>query len=619
MKTATGSLYRVRTGRELPQWARATFAVGLALVAFCVVTIAANPTAPGYEISFFQAYPLRFWAGLVTALALGQLLILRNAFDPEAEYWKLGVVLAGIVNIVLLTHPHVRYTLYGRGDVLTHIGYVRHVIATGTIMETNWYPVIHFQAAMVAELTGMAPKDAISLFPIVFSVIYLASFVYLLARLSPSPASFLFALSVGVLLLFGTAHIYAAPSAAAFFLVPLVVYLFFRLHDAERFRTYAAIFVLVTLTLIPFHPLTFLYLLSILLSLRVVYSGATRVGSLSLDVPGPVRSPTLLLATVLFLWWYSSFSSVARTGFNILATLLGRSEGGQFDHLAGVAAAYSPDIVDVLTIGIVRFGLLGFLCGGATFLTGWYLLGSLRDGDPIDSRVVAFTAIFVTFTTVAAAAFFVDLVFRYHRFARPVYLTAPILIGVGLAFVDQRIDRPALRRFAFAIVVICLLSLAVLSVFGLHLSPITTDSNAQVTSMEIEGSDWFYEHRDRELLTDEIGFKQFRFYSVIAEEITRDEAYNIVVLTGERNIRQSGTAPPDHFGYDENDSAAAAYDDDRYLILTELGREEFPELYPEYEPFWRFTPEDFQRLERDPAIDHVYDNGEFDVYYVHGS
>lgn len=609
----------MHSGRELPRWSRAAFAVGLALVALCVLVIAANPTATAYESSFFQAYPLAFWVGLVSAMAIGQLLILRNAFDPREQYWKLGAALVGIVNVVLLSHPHVRYTLYGRGDVLTHIGYVRRIVATGTILETNWYPVTHVLSALVTEITLLAPKDAISLLPFVFSMIYLASFVYALARLSPSPNAFLFALSLGLLPLLGTAHTYAAPSGVAFALVPLAVYLYLRLHDATRFRTYAATFVLVTLTLVPFHPLVFLYLLLSLVSLRVAYAVGTRVESLSLEVPGPVRSPTLLLATVLCLWWYSSFSTVARTGLNILAPLLGRTEGGQFGHLAGVASAYSPDLADILAIGVARYGLLGILCGGATVLTCWYLFRSYQDGAAVDSRVVAFAAVFVVSTATAAIAFFVELVFEYHRFARLVYLTAPFLIGAGLAFVDGRITRPALRRFAFAVVVVSLVSATVLGVMGLHLSPITKDSNKQVTAMEIEGSDWFFEHRDEAVLIDELGFKQFRFYSVTGDEITREDPYDVVVLAAERNIRQSGTVPPDHFGYDENDTAAAAYDSDRYLVLTELGREEYPKLYPGYESFWRFTPDDFQRLEDDPRVHHVYDNGEFDVYYVHGS
>jgi len=608
-----------RTGREFPRWSRATFAVSLALVAFCIVLIALNPTAAGYEISLFQAYPLPFWVALVTALASGQLLIFRNGFEPEAEYWKLGVALVGIVTVVLLSQPHIRYTLYGRGDILTHIGYVRRVVATGTILETNWYPALHFLAALVAELTVLAPKDAISVFPVLFSLFYLASLVYLFARLTSSATSFLFALSVGVLPLLGGVHTYAAPSGVAFLSVPLVIYLFLRLHDAEQFRTYAAAFVLVTLTLVPFHPLTFLYLLSILLALRVTYEIGTRVRSLSMDVGGPIRTPTLLLALLLWLWWYSSFPSVVRTGLDMMATLIGRTEAGQFGHLVGVASTYTPDVLDILTIGVAQYGLLGILCSSATFLIGWYLFGSLREGEPIDSRVIAVTAVFGTFTAVAVVAFFVDFVFSYYRFVRPVYLTAPVLIGVGLAVVNERVDRPALRRFAVGIVVISLISLAVLSVLGLHLSPVTKDPNKQVTAMEIEGSEWFFEHRDQELRIDEVGFKQFRFYSVTSEEVTREEPYNIALLSAERGLLQLGTSPPDHFGYDGNESAGAAYDDDRYLIVTELGRETYPELYTDYRPFWRFTPEEFQRLERDPAVDHVYDNGEFDVYYVHGS
>lgn len=607
------------TVRALPRWSRATFAVGLALVALCVAVVAADPTAPSYEFSIFQAYPLAFWAGLVAAVLLGQVLILRNAFEPDAEYWKLGAVLVGVVNVVLLALPHVRYTLYGRGDVLTHVGFVRRILETGAIMETNYYPAIHVLSAQVAELTALAPKDAISLLPVVFSVVYLASTVYLLDRLTPSPVAFLVALSVGVLPLLGTGHVYAAPSAVSFLLVPLVVYLYLRLYDGEWFRTYAVAFVLVVLTLVPFHPLTFLYLLAVLLSLRMAYAAAIRSDRFRLEVPGAIRSPTLLLGVVLFLWWYSSFTTTITTGLNVLGTVFGRAGGGRFAHLADVTAEYSPSVVDVLTIGVARFGMLGLLAGGAALLTAWYLLGSLRRDSPIESRVLALGAVFGVFLSLATVAFFVDLVFGYHRFARPVYLTAPALFGIGLWFADRHVDRRRARQVGVGILAVCLVALVVLTVLNLHLSPITRDTNKQVTAMEVEGSDWFFEHREEALFADELGFNQFRFYSLSAEEVTREEPYDIVLLARERNVRHGGTAPPDHFGYDENDTAAAAYDDDRYVLLTEMGRDKYEELYPGYEPLWRFSPGDFRRLERDPAVDHVYDNGEFDVYYVHGS
>ncbi|EMA04649.1 hypothetical protein SAMN05443574_1168 [Haloarcula vallismortis] len=605
--------------QEMPRWSRATFGIGLALISFCMVIFASNPTTNTYEFSLWQAYPLAFWVGLVAAVACGQLLILRNALTPQRRYWKLGFVVISLVNIILLSQPHIRYTLYGRGDALTHIGYVRRIVATGTIMETNFYPVFHVLAALTTELTALAPKDAVTLLPVIFSVIYFGSFVYLLYRLAPSLSSFLFALPVSLLPLLGKGHTFAFPSAVSFFLTPLIICLFLRLHDGEKFRTYAFLFTLLILIMIPFHPMTFLYMLSALVMLRLMSVVATHVNLVSLESQSTIRVPVLLLGGVLFLWWYSTFTTTILTGFDLLNALLGRTGGGQFDHLTGVASTYSPSLFDLLIQGVTRFGLLGTIVGGTTVLLGWRFFHSIRSKQPVDSSIVAFAIVFVAFVVISAAAFFADLVFSYDRFVRPVYLSAPILIGVSLSFADDRIDRPALRRIGGGVLIASLLFLVVFSMINLHPSPMTKDANKQVTAMEIEGSEWFYEFRDQSVRTDELGFKQFRFFSISSDEITREEPYDVVVLSIEQNIRLGGTAPPDHFGYDENESVAVTYDEERYLLLTEPGKKKYPNLYPGYEQFWRFNQEDFQRLNNDPGADYVYDNGEFEAYYIHGS
>jgi hypothetical protein len=42
----------------------------------------------------------------------------------------------------------------------------------------------------------------------------------------------------------------------------------------------------------------------------------------------------------------------------------------------------------------------------------------------------------------------------------------------------------------------------------------------------------------------------------------------------------------------------------------------YPAQFPEYRRFWRYTPENFDRLNRDETVSQVYDNGEFDLYMI---
>lgn len=600
---------------EPPRWVRATFATGTALLALAIVTIATNPVARGYEFSIFQAYPLWFWGALVGAIVCGQGIVLGNVFHGERDYWQLGVGLIGAVTLVLLAHPHVRYALYGRGDVLTHIGNVRHVVETGSFMETNYYPVIHVLAAVVAELTPLGPGDALGLLPVLFSLLYVAGSVYVAAYLSPTRSVFLLTLPIAALPLLGTAHTFAAPSAVSFFLVPLFVYLYLRLHDAEHFRTYAALFVLLMVALVPFHPLTLVYSLVALLALRVANAVADRVDGLALDVSGPIRTPTLLLGVVLFLWWYSASPSAVRSVFAILGPLFGDAGGGRLAHVLDVTSTYAPAFHDIVAVGIASYGLLGLLAGLAAVLAGLHVVDRRERDLPVGAGIAAFGGLLAGFTVLSGLAFVFDFLISYHRFARLVYFASPLLIGAGLVVLYDRTS-PRHRRALTVVVVAGLAVLAAFTVLDLHLSPVTRDTNKQVTEMELSGADWFYENRDRSLLADELGFKQFRFYGATGDAYTRAGSIDDVVYARQHNLRLDGTAPPDRLGYADNATLGASYDADRYLIVTEAGRHRYPEVYPGYEEAWRYRPEDFDRLERDATVDHLYDNGEFDLYRV---
>lgn len=48
------------------------------------------------------------------------------------------------------------------------------------------------------------------------------------------------------------------------------------------------------------------------------------------------------------------------------------------------------------------------------------------------------------------------------------------------------------------------------------------------------------------------------------------------------------------------------------MIITKKGWG----FYPEYEDQWRFRPADYDKLQNDPTVGQLYDNGEVRIYRI---
>lgn len=130
-------------------------------------------------------------------------------------------------------------------------------------------------------------------------------------------------------------------------------------------------------------------------------------------------------------------------------------------------------------------------------------------------------------------------------------------------------------------------------------------SNQQVTENEIIGMTWFFDHRNENMLIQEIGLSQFRFHNAIYGR-----------HAPVKNIWYENTRPIDHFDY-TNQTSFGDYDEDiKYMLVTTLGRITYPELYPNYKKQWRFTPDDFHMLENDKTVLRIYDNSNLNVYFI---
>jgi hypothetical protein len=213
---------------------------------------------------------------------------------------------------------------------------------------------------------------------------------------------------------------------------------------------------------------------------------------------------------------------------------------------------------------------------------------------------------FITFLFLFLAIFVFAFTFGSVRIFLYLGMFGCLVISVilGETF-NQRKDKLShLLPVRKAVAILTILALLTTSVFGLFWAPINRTASLQVTEGEFVGMTLFFEIRDETISTLEVGISQSRF---------SDAIYG--VDSPRINIGYGATvAAPDHFGYDSQNSFSDSSDGARYLLISERGRTFWPSIWSEFESRWRFSPQDFGRLELDNGVCHVFSNGDLDVY-----
>lgn len=576
--------------------------LGMLSLGAVVLLLFLTPPAKGYEISLYRAYPWYFWGLIALCMLIGQFTILRSALveDGDDDSWAYGFVLLLVTNAVLLLMPYIRgYPVYGRADVLTHVGYVQNIAVDGVIGSMNVYPNFHILIQMLSFATGVEPRGLINLVPVVISFVYFGSMYLVAQHLFDDRTKVLFAvafLSVPV-----STHLNATPFSMSILLAPFCIYLFIKEQQTNTLATRTALVVALIAQVI-YHPLTALFLI-ITFGVYHVVRQSHRFGRSHL---GPTNVMSLVL--VVFTAWYYNFAGMIRRFESVFGVLLATESGTSvYASYSETVARTSPALADLVRIAVFRYGLAALLVGlGALFLLVAYWLWR-RDRYEMDLFTALFSVVFVVFSAGSVAFFVNDFIVGFGRPLAYSRLFNVVLAGALFYLLWQHLPIGWPQVGVRASLGVVLFLIVVLTIYGMYPSPMSTGINHQVTEMELEGSEWVFENRNQDLLIDEFGISQYRPY---------DALYGTYGIPN--TIRNENTLPPEHFNYTVNEHYGESYDRDTYLLLTKLGRVTYQEKFPDYRQYWRYTPEDYDRIERDKTVTHVYDNGEFDAYLVNG-
>lgn len=574
---------------------------GIVSLSYAALVVATTPRAAGYEISIYTAYPTAFWISIVLTIFVGQLLVLEDAASSCASrYWKRGYALIVTASGLLLFLPTLRYQyVMGRADTLTFAGDIDYITVNHALQPDNYYPLMHLLTASLSFLTGIDPIKIMQAISPLFSLAFLLGVYSLLRYLFPEKRELIVILPFVSLLFVGFDHLHVTPYNMSFLLIPVVILYCLKSQERNAIRSAVAMLVLVVATVF-YHPLTGL-LVVVFFAIAQVLSNLPRSIQLVADrKPVPSVSISLIVLVVLFAW-YSSFDTIVLSTASVVT---GRGPS-QFEHVATVADRVSPSLVDLLQSGIATYGMEAVVGSVTLVILGYLGYERYRGRVTVDTYVAWLAGIFVVSFAFGAVAFFLDVIFEPLRFTRYGLVAGGILIGFGYLSMRRTLrNRRAKQLLTFSMYTFLLL-LVFLSVFLLFPSPFTDSENLQVTDREIEGMEWAIDHENETMLAQDDGVLQHRHidYQSMGTEPTWE-------------IRERDTAPPDHFGYDNNSTAGQNYETDTYLRVTKLAQIENPSLYPNYPDNWRHTPAEYRRLENDSTVDHIYTNGEFDNYVV---
>ena len=605
----------------------------LAAIAFVFLfaaslVIVSTPSATGYEISIYEAYPMYLWGLFVGSFACGITIIVRQIFsEQQSRWWMTGLLIVFITNSVFLLLPEFRgYIFYGYGDTLTHLGRIKIVTTTGHLGEYNFYPLIHILGASMNLVVNISLPNILSLFFVLFYCVYVIN-MYLLARLiGDLKGQALMVLVLALPLTLNLTYVRIPPQVVAMIMVPCLLYFWYRKVQMPATAFYSTLLLILLILFITFfHPMTTLLTLIILLIVPATWFIYSRLISSkpyqSAHLHFPLKNAlnvSMIMGIVFFAWYfgYARIEKIFKGFVDWILYGLGESTYTQQVSQLGEAAEAGLSLPQTIEVFFLRYGAVALLLGISTiafFLVCYFSL----------SRRPYFG--FAEFATagqflIAGAIGIVALSSATFGRVDPIRAAQfPLIFGIvisGLVFY-KILRRPFFFRrirWIIGMTVIIVLIMAAWGLGAVYDSPWVYKANTQVTQARLAGSKWLFTARTDTIL---VGGghpnnlrKLYHYHFMVAPDEMWDLGLRIF----------DSESVPSHFGYDTGvNIKEALHYKAKYLAVFERDRiseQAFPENVRGQASQW--NDQDFAKLESDPAAMRLYSNGGFEAWKIYG-
>lgn len=581
--------------------------VGVALV------MIHNSPATGYEVCFYSSLNTLVWVFLILSIIGGITILVDEAFarNREGNWWLAGFAVVMLAYFVISIVPPLRgYVLYGKGDVLSHVGMVKDAISTGHLAEGNYYPITHTLIAQISHVSGLDYMTVMNYLPPLFAVLHVLS-IHLLARVVLSDRGhILMATTCGALLVaWGTTTLASRygviPTSLSTLVVPLVLYFYF---GAAQRRSFPHSFLLVLLLLLItfFHPLTATVLILFLLTFEFVPVLSRRIfGTRNASqhyLYGTRQRPNLRPSLILFVTlstWMSGFRFFEVRLRRFYDWLSGDMTWGEGDVIAGRLAEVGLGTASIVELFFKLYGDIFIYCVLAVIAIVLIIRRYRAVPDRWPESILALAACFALSSSMLLMfVIFPGLLVNPMRMLGFMSVCSTVLAGYALYELCKR------RRQYRAIVVSVLAVAAVVGIFHSYNSPYTMIPNYHVTQMEMKGYAWVFDRSDKDTVPMTLGHACIgRFGDAVLGRAEFQEREHI----------RRRTYAPDRLNYHKYQTIGESLVQDKYLVITRADTFQLTELFPEMD---RLNKSDLVRLEGDGTVSKLYSNGEVDAYRV---
>lgn len=570
---------------------------GSCLVVICSLSILITPPAQGYEISVYQFIPWYYWATLFILFVTTITYIFRKSQSSGLHNIIIFILFCGLITVIFI--PYIRgYYIYGRADVLSHIGYIRSITHTGGVLDRDHYPILHILSASIKYTTGTSLQHLSLFVPQIFFIVYIASILALLKEFIRDEARKI-AISLAILPLYGSTQLQLIPYGLSTLFVPIVLYAAIRFYQNRTAGTHRNLILLVIFlsTLILFHPATSLITLVIIFS-YVLYDNK----ELAPDLEGIIP---ILLSAVIFIWWQTSFLEIIQYLLAPLDLIFQSNQGGtRAEKYGSIIDQASPEVLDLMIVGLFRS-----IYSQSAILFATYILFSYIYFKKIGFKDLRYNFVFgisLIFVLFSVFSFIFHIPVSAPRFLQYVMLFS--IIGISYFYTTIDNYRNKWAYLFLNIMTIVIIILVLVSLFGLFGSSGSKVANAQFTESEMEGMTWLFENSNKNTPVKDLGIRQIRPY---------EAKYGRHVPTDNiRHWQQEDSKVPSRLGYENGTYLGNQTNEDYYMTITTLGRIRTFEFFSGYEESWSYYPQDFNRLENDPSVSKIFSSDDIDHYYI---
>ena len=594
------------TDRNRTLLAKLTLAFGFFALAGGMLAAYQTP-ARGYELSIYAGTPLAFWVGLALALLVAAALSLLPAIPPGIRAVAVG--LAAVAGVALVGLPLLRsYYFFGSGDALTHLGWVKDIVAGRLDPLGFMYPAGHLVSVFVGEGAGVPARRALMLMVFAYAVVPFV-FVPLCMRQFTDRR---WTVPVGVfsaLLLLPinnvSVHLMAHPTTQAILFLPFVLYLLFRylrLPVAERTvwgraSAWGMMLALASASFLLVHPQQAVSLLLLFATVSFVTFALRWVDHSRTVRPNPLYAQTLLLGALVLLWLPRHVRATGALEAIVGRLLAGEGDpGGAIAHQSSSLAQVGGSIGElflklflVTTVFLLLAGGLALYC-----LRGWR-----TTGDAGESFVQYVTASAIPLGALFLVYFLSGVTRQHYRQVGFIVMLVTILGGVALVRGATFLAGRYSTRAVGAGLVVVLAAALLLSVPVVYASPYIYQPTQHVSEAEMAGFEYTFEHG-----TDNpyIGVRS-------GPDRYVDALYGTVGSTSDASPSVGEGVP---LGTFNRGTLPAYYQEPQYLLVSQgdIRRER---------GLWdglRYTATGFDRLDGQPGVNRIYSNGEVASYLV---